>query len=305
MSKPGSFFEHWRGAGLSAAIGTALLLFPALVAAQPGNTEDAYIVEIEEPRSVVLIARSSDPFSALVGKRKRSRNAQEARSKIELYVLAADDRSFLFEDLTSEVRVQFLCGENDPRLECIIDPYGPAAEIYRLTSNRGPRGDVIYKNDEGETLLRIASYGGATVFWPGDNQGSAASKSFGETRTLALIFEDFDTALRRASSATALISAATGAPIVFNVGEAPPEGQNAAVLADAVVMAAKAIKLVAADPTGARIIASRIEEVQFEAAEAPSLTLDEHVLKIQYAPTGGVESRPSSSAIRRFLEDAL
>lgn len=255
---------------------------------------------------VVLGVAQPNPFSELVGEKRERRSDRAGRVRIERYVLASDDRAFLLEDRSGEARVKFLCGPDDPRLDCAIDPEGPAAEIYELTATRGPRGDVFYKTAEGETMLRIASYGGATVFWPGEAQGLAASKSFGDDEALRLAFADYDTAKRRAQSATAIISAMTGAPIVFDVG-APPadEDANVAVLADAVVRAAKGVKNVADDPTGARIIANRIKHVSFAAGDAPGVELDGRRLTIRYVPGGDVDGRPSSAAVARFLENAL
>lgn len=258
----------------------------------------------DEPKT--LTSAQANPFSALVGKKRERRQSPAARVSIERYVLASDDRAFLFEDRSNEARVKFLCGADDPRLECVIDARGSAAEIYILAPTRGPRGDMIYKNAEGDVFLRIASYGGATVFWPGDAQGRAASKSFGDNEFLALSFTEYETAVRRAQAATAIVSAMTGAPIIFDLG-APPkaEGTNAAVLADAVVMAAKGVKEVAEDPTGARIIASRIGKIAFLADQAASVSLNGVVLEIRYVPIGDVDARPSSAAVARFLEETL
>lgn len=252
-------------------------------------------------------AAEPNPFSELVGKKHERRSDRAGRVKIERYVLASDDRAFLFEDRSGEARVKFLCGPNDPRLDCTLDPQGQAAEIYELTATRGPRGDVFYKTAEGDTMLRIASYGGATVFWPGEAQGLAASKSFGDDEALRLAEADFEAAKRRAQSATAIISALTGAPIIFDVGSpsSAEEEVDASVLADAVVRAAKGVKDVADDPTGARILASRIGRVSFAAADAPGVGLEGEALAIRYVPGGDVEDRPSSAAVARFLEESL
>ena len=259
-----------------------------------------------QQRSAAMGLSQSDPFSALVGKRGERRKERAARGKVERYVLASDDRAFLFEDQSSEARVKFLCAQADPRIGCVIDPDGPSPEIYILEPTRGPRGDIIYKNAQGDALLRIASYGGATVFWPGESQGLAASKSFGDDQSLILPFAGYDAALRRAQGATAILSAATGAPIIFDIGAAPvSEGANAAVLADAVIVAAKAIKGVADDPTGARIIASRIKKAVFIADSMPGVLLNETVLEIRYAPLLDIKGRPSSAEITHFLEETL
>ncbi|MBL4619583.1 MAG: DUF4908 domain-containing protein [Marinicaulis sp.] len=253
----------------------------------------------------IAAAQSSNPFSALVVKRRERRPTRGGRIKIERYVLASDDRAFLFEQRQNEARVKFLCSPSDQRIDCLLDEAGPAPEIYLLRQTRGPRGDLIYKNAQGDTLLRIASYGGATVFWPGEAQGLAASKSFGDDSALRLIPVGRETALRRARAATATISAITGAPIIFDLGVTPPDDTDATVLADAVMRAAKGLRNVADDPTGARIIAGRIERVTFLPGEAPGVRLNEAVLEIHYVPNLDIAGRPSSVAISRLLEEAL
>ena len=251
-------------------------------------------------------AQSQDnPFSTLVGEPRQPRNKRFAGA-VERYVLASDDRAFLFEDRGGEARIQFLCGPEDPRLDCSVDPQGGAAEIYLLRATRAPRGDVVYRNANDEALLRIASYGGATVFWPGDPRGRAASKSFGDNHSLELLYTDYETAARRARLATAMLSAKTGAPIVFELGPPPrAEGANVAVLADAVVMAAKGLNIVSRDPTGARVIASRVKRVVFSPRPGPSVRLHEATLAIGYQQDLGLAGRPASADIARYLEETL
>ncbi len=282
-----------------AAIYSAILVAGVFV-----GSAAAERVEISGP--ALVVAQSSDPFSALVGKKRRRPATRAKRITIERYVLASDDRALLFEDHSNEARVKFLCGPDDPRFDCTIDPENPAAEIYQIKPTRGPRGDLIYKNAEGDTMMRIASYGGATVFWPGEGRGLAASKSFGDDASLRLGFAEYATAVRRAQVATAYVSAATGAPIIFDLGAAPlTEHENAAVLGDAVIRAANGIKAVADDPTGARIIASRIKRVTFAPANASGIGLESGVLQISYVPGQDIEGRPSSAAVAHFLEETL
>jgi len=249
---------------------------------------------------------ADDPFTALVGKRRERRADRASRAIVERYVLATDDRAFLFEDHVTEARVQFLCAPDDERLDCSIDAQGPAPEIYKLFATRGPRGDVIYRNAARREVLRIASYGGATVYWLGEGEGLAASKSFGDDPALRLIHDEFDVALQRAQEATKVISAAAGATIAFDVGAAPAaEGANAAVLADAVARAASGVKRLADDPTAAAMLARRIDRVAFATAEAPGVSLDGSVLTIQYVPGGDIDGRPPSAAVAQFLEGSL
>ncbi|GJL93956.1 MAG: DUF4908 domain-containing protein [Hyphococcus sp.] len=295
--------------------------FTVLLTSIIAAAASAPVSALPSPEQGVVLSQSTDPFSALVGKRVERRSTRRASHDVQRYVLASDDRAFLFEERTNGALIKFLCGADDPRLDCSIDPESTAAEIYQLLPTRGPRGDVIYKNAEGDTLLRIASYGGATVFWPGEGRGYGASKSFGDDASLGLPLMSRETAERRARAATALISALTGAPIIFEVAPVagPPsmaKAQTTAhstthstalapVLADAVVRTAAGLQMVANDPTGARIIANRIQRVLFQEAAVSNVDLAEGVLTIQYVPEMDIEGRPSSRAVARYLEETL
>lgn len=249
----------------------------------------------------VAMQSQSNPFSALVGE-KRERRAEREATGVDRYVLASDNRAFLLETRTRTARIKFLCGPDDPRIDCVLDPQTPAPEIYLVTVTRGPRGDSIFKTPDGDTVLRIASYGGATVHWPGDGRGLGASKSFGDDHTIKLPQADAETVSRRARAATALISARTGTPIIF---ETPMRGDDVKVLADAVARTAKAVDKVAGDPTGARILGERIDQVAFREGETAGVRFEGRALVIDYVPDQDVAGRPASRAIERFLEDTL
>lgn len=248
----------------------------------------------------------ADPFSALVGKRKPAEERAAANAAVERYVIATDDRVFLFQSNGGEGRLKFLCGGGDRRLSCFVDEENPAEEIHLLTASRVSRGDVLWRNREGETLLRVSAYGGVTVFWPGDGRGHAAAKSFGEDPPLTLNPVSIETARARAQSATALVSAKVGAPIIFDIGDPGPDTfGGAAVLADAIVRAADGVNAVATDPTGARVIAARIRQVRFRPIGGVSLGIDKDTLAVGYDPSADIAGRPSSARIAKFLEESL
>lgn len=251
-------------------------------------------------------AFSADPFSALVGKRKSEAARIISSEGVDRYVIATDDRVFLFQGGAREGRLKFLCSDGDTRMDCVIDDTTPAEEIHLLTATRAPRGDTVWRNGNGEALLRVAAYGGATVFWPGDPRGHAAAKTFGEDPPLTLDFATLETARARAQRATALISAQIGKPILFDAGDpGPDEAGGASVLADAVARAAKGIGRVAEDPTGARIIGTRVQRVEFVAGRPPAVSFGDGVLSVRYDPAADAAGRPSSSEIARLLEEAL
>lgn len=271
---------------LLAAFAAMLVAAPALAQSEPGSLR-------------------SDPFSALVGKRQPAAERAEKAAPVERYVIASDDRVFLFQQGEDRGKLKFLCGDKDARIECRIDTASPAEEILTLTPARASRGDVLWTDRRGRTVLRVAAYGGVTVFWPGEARGSAAAKSFGEDPPLTLDFATMATARRRAQAATAIISARVGAPIMFEVGQEDADaGTGAAVLADAVVRAASGMGEVAEDPTGARIIAARIRRVEFRVGE-PRVGMQKGALTIDYDPLRDVAGRPSSALVAKFLEDSL
>lgn len=246
----------------------------------------------------------ADPFSALVGKRAPAEERKVDDAAVERYVVATDDRVFLFQADDDLGRLKYLCGDRERRIDCEIDEANPAEEIHLLTPTRVSRGDIVWRDAEGQMLLRVAAYGGVTVFFPGDPRGQAASKSFGEDPPLTLPPVGFEAARMRAQRATAIVSAAVGAPILFEIGSAGADA-DAAVLADAVARAAKGLGKVARDPTGARVIAARIKRVEFREADAARLSIEKGVLVVGYNPAGDVSGRPSSGRIARFLEDSL
>jgi hypothetical protein len=251
-------------------------------------------------------SQRADPFSALVGKRQPREERAAAIAAVERYVVATDDRVFLFQSDNRQGRLKFLCKDGDQRIDCLIDDVSPAEEIHVLSAARISRGDTAWRDDDGETLLRVAAYGGVTIFWPGEERGHAAAKSFGEDPPLTLDPAPLETAIRRAQRATALISARIGAPIVFDTGAPAPDADGGAtVLADAVVRAAKGIAKVAEDPTGAKVLAARLQRVEFRAGADPSLEMQKGVMLVGYNPGADVHGRPSSARIAKFLEESL
>lgn len=286
---------------------------------------------------VALYSRPSNPFNALVGKPRVRRDENSVVNRVQRFVLSEGERAFLFQESANGARIQFLCDDKDERMECQVEPNGNAEEIYQLQTTRAPRGDVIYKNASGQTVLRIASYGGATVWWPGDSEARAASKSFSDRQFLALRATSREAIARRVEAATTILSEKTGAAISFDIGSAaavtnqpapvpqlspesfggdvgvgeaedePAEEELAAfsVLADSVVVTSKGMANVANDATGARVLGSRVRAVRFVEDEAASVTLDNGVLIIRYNSASGLEGRPSSATISQFLENNL
>ncbi|MBB5517929.1 DUF4908 domain-containing protein [Amphiplicatus metriothermophilus] len=281
------------------------------------------------PGRAVQIQVDDNPFSTLVGKR-RERALRDEIPTVERFITASGERAFLLMRGNREARIQFLCAPGERRIDCQIDPDGRAEEIYALRMMRGPRGDLLFKDAEGETVLRITVHGGASVLWPGETQRRGAYRSVnGAGEALELAAADRAAALRRAERAGRLLSERVRADIRFVIPAAEEgrragdalalapqsfaeEGaarvaanEDASVLADAIVRVAAGMSRVADDPTGARVLGARIATVRFTPAGAPSLALEGDALVVAYNAAQGAEGRPSSGAVARFLEESL
>lgn len=248
----------------------------------------------------------ADPFSALVGRDRSTSERQRGVSVVDRYISATGDEVFLFQSIGADARLKFLCGLGDTDVDCLIDDDAPAEEILLLAATRGPRGDTIYRDDSGEAWLRVTAYGGATAYRHGDRSGRAATRSYSEDPPLVLPIVTEDAARLRATRATALVSAALGAPMTFEVGEAGiDEAKAAAVLADAVARAAKALHSIAESPAGAKALRDKYSSVRFRAGESSSVTVDARTIVVSYNPHRDVHGRPSTADIVAFIEAAL
>src|SRR5690606_20652626 len=96
-------------------------------------------------------------------------------------------------------------------------------EILVLQASPAPRGDVIYKTEFGQPVLRVSSLGGLTVFTATRPQGAAAAldgpSSPIRLDTIRNAAELFDKLRRSAGRA----SRAVGASVLFDAPDVGPE----------------------------------------------------------------------------------
>jgi hypothetical protein len=187
---------------------------------------------------------------------------------------------FVLDRSTPKALLKF---ENDP-------------EIWALDRANGPRGDVIYRNDLGEEMLRATRLGGVTVFTMRRPEGSAAALD-GATQPLRIgpvsptqLESEFYQASVRASRFARH-------EIVFETGK-DADATTAGELADAAAIASEAIVDVAARPNG-RLILARINDVVITQGGKPNAVLQKNRLVVTIVPKDDVAGRPSSRRIER------
>ncbi len=179
-------------------------------------------------------------------------------------------------------------------------------EIVQLEMIPGPRGDTFFKDDCGTTVLRLTTFGGATVFDPTTQKGEA----FGwvEDADPLNLSAKLPTDVRDQSTlAFQAFNAEFGLDIQFdadwNAGDAG--GFGAATLGNAVDNTLNALRRLARDDVGREVLAEQIARVSLETGAASQVKLSDDNLIIYYVWGQGVEGRPSSAAISCFLESNL
>src|SRR4029453_10817041 len=156
-------------------------------------------------------------------------------------------------------------------------------EVWALAANPAPRGDVIYKNDMGEPMLRATRLGGFTLFSEDRPSGEAVSLVGGGGVPLRLSPMSPQGVFERLAQASLRASRAARRPMLFEA-EATPA--SSALIADAAVVTSLAIIRIAQRGDGRSMLA-RFNRVRFEEGRRASANLKDGVLRIVVAPSEG------------------
>ncbi len=180
----------------------------------------------------------------------------------------------------SSARTMLLKFENSP-------------EVWVLEGHAAPRGDTIYKNDQGEPVVRATRLGGLTIFTDKQPAGAAAAL-VGETSPLRLarigpaeLIQHIRIAASRAGRA---------AQRQINI-EFAADSDSAPLIADAATAFSEAVIRISARGDGRRVLSS-FGKINIQAAKKPSVKItDKRVLEIRVTPSMGLAGRPSSERI--------
>ncbi len=143
-------------------------------------------------------------------------------------------------------------------------------EVWALTATPGTKGDVIYKNDIGQPVLKATRWGGMVLFSDDRPMGDPVASTgkadaFTPDRmTPASLFQSLARASRRASQALERL-------IPFDAPEVTPGSD--ALYADAFEVTSSAIVRVALQARGKQSMQG-VHEVQFVEGRPPSAYID-------------------------------
>jgi hypothetical protein len=174
-------------------------------------------------------------------------------------------------------------------------------EIWALHAAPGPRGDLIYKNDLGQPVLRISRLGGLTLFTQENPDGMpaalvAAARPFRVPGlTPSQVLQILAHSSERASRAARRV-------VTFEAGVRGQEvtASTAYLVADAAGIAAEAIYRLSLTPRG-RVALTRVTGVKVLYGPRPTARLREGVLEVIVTPRMGMAGRPSSGVIMRTI----
>jgi hypothetical protein len=171
-------------------------------------------------------------------------------------------------------------------------------EIWVLQPQPGPRGDIIYKNDVGEPMLRYTRLGGVTLFTDERPDGEAAAFT-GEAGALkpAPILSPNALFLRLAQ-ASARSSRAAQRLVVFDAPDVT--GPTAYLFADAATITADAVTTVGKRGDGRRTL-TKLAKVLLVPGRKANAQFNDGVLQVIVETRQGVAGRPSSRRIAFVL----
>ena len=222
-------------------------------------------------------------------------------------------RDFLFphhQNGTNLASGRYLPAEGDAfiidraSVDHILLRFDDSPEVWALRPVAGPRGDIIYKDDLGEPVLRATRLGGLTLFTQ-DRPGGAPTAFTGDAPPIRMpaipnatvLFQSLVQSSLRASRAAQHL-------VVFEAPDLSPHDINPAVsslLADAAAITADAFGRLAGHGSSGRTQVARFAKVQFTTGNEAQAQATGAVMIITISPDKGFAGRPSSARIERVL----
>jgi len=170
--------------------------------------------------------------------------------------------------------------------------FDDSLEVWVLAPHVAPRGDVIYKNDLGEPVLRATRLGGVTVFTDQRPEGAAAAFA-GAGAPIRLTPLGPQALLERLAQASARASRAARHLVPFDADASPA---SSALIADAAMVASEAIVRLARRTSGHNSLA-RLRQVRLGEGRRAGVQFKQGALQITVSPGEGLAGRPSSERI--------
>ena len=175
-----------------------------------------------------------------------------------------------------------------------------SSETLILSPQPAARGDVIYRDEEGEPVLRATKLGGLTLFAHG-RPGGAPVALAGEAASLRLQALSATALLQRLAEASRRASRAARRLVWFDAQEAYPGSE--AVFADAAAVAAEAVVRIS-QRKDRKTLLGRFAKVLFLPGARSAASVSRGTINITVEPAAGLAGRPSSTRIVEAVASA-
>ncbi len=173
--------------------------------------------------------------------------------------------------------------------------FDESAEIWVLRPTPAPRGDIIYRNDNGDQILRVTADGGITLYTTRTPQGSPVSRS-GTAQPLRTPnlgpVQLFNLMARRSN----LVSEAVGRLITIDLDGS----QSEALCVEALIVTTDAVIRMARNPS-TRGAVNRLRKISIIEGGRASVSFSRGELRVMVDPSRGVVGRPSSAVVIRTM----
>jgi hypothetical protein len=213
--------------------------------------------------------------------------AQASPLSIGLVDPPANDRLGSMRYATPDGGVRFVLDRSPGRTA--LFRYEGDDEVMVLRPAAGPRGDELYKTEQGEVLVRVTALGSVTLFRGRGALGMPA-EPLGDATPLAPPQWPVATQQARLKELARLTVRTMGRPIAF---ETPKTGAAGGLVVDAATRAAQGL---AAAP------GPNVQRVVIVFGDKPQARVQpDGALQVMVAPTMGYAGRPSALAVRTAL----
>lgn len=170
-------------------------------------------------------------------------------------------------------------------------------ETWVLRPSAAPRGDVIYRNDAGEQVLRVTPGGGMTVYTPRAPSGSPASFT-GSGQSLTPPTLGPHLLFRLMAQRSYMVSQAVGGRLVevnLDVDE-----QYESLSVEAMIVTTDAVIRIARSPTARQYIGD-LRSITIVEGPRAGVTYAGGRLTVIVDPRQGMAGRPSSARVIRAI----
>ncbi|MGF1454995.1 MAG: DUF4908 domain-containing protein [Alphaproteobacteria bacterium] len=204
----------------------------------------------------------------------------------------------------------------DGAIGLVLDRTGPRTVLRFENSDRAVvlrsqpagRGDLLMRNERGDVVLRLTSFGPATYFPNGDLRGVPVSRTsryqqHPDRRGAPASQKDVAALEVDAKRHAAQASIALGGSVIFDGDWTALPKTGTETLAEAIANVGNALDNLAKEPDLSDTLADRLNRVRFEEKTLPGLRRDGGTLYVDIADAPGLDGRPSSASIMSFLRD--